>query len=496
MHSEVIIQDINIALNGESELDVNQLTKQILAPCFNTDIIFDIVKDIEEIFVSNKYYVIGEIIEQEPSYILNVLFMKYENLFEKLKKILDYYGVCYFIPSHIKILETCRHIIESKDQLQLKALRFQSHGSDNHYEKVNINFNFKTLKHLGVEKYYDIDLSEMDSLETCQYSFERKNQELTLSEKIIHLDCLDGYTGYGKLPKSINQLYYIVNNVVDIDNIELNDLTLWFRSPIPCYFKNDTVKILKLQVFHTLNDIDLNFPNITELEICYNDIVDNDDLFLKMIDNSINLEKISIINYSEKNNIFHPNILHNDNTKSLTFFTNVKKMDPNIICSSKMKSLSINSPSNILSLNTPSLQNLDIYSRCNKTVLVKSDSILNELTIALFDNIKIDLSELKTEKLYIHPIVISSTQTMNTELILPSFYRYLKIANYLSQSWLNDEVEILELSLFKCDQDQMFLIDCDIINALYLKKLIVNNHIEWQKYINVSNECEIILNAN
>jgi len=57
----------------------------------------------------------------------------------------------------------------------------------------------------------------------------------------------------------------------------------------------------------------------------------------------------------------------------------------------------------------------------------------------------------------------------------------------LYQSWLNMEVESLEVIF------PLIVGDIDKIYAPFLKKLIINKKIDWNKHIDVSDSCEIVL---
>jgi hypothetical protein len=467
--------DIVMMINNINDINVDKLLSE--------------VQDIKELYFEKN------ILEIETQ-LMNILFEKYENLFENLSEIINYTDQELYVPSKIKKLEIkIPYNITSSEKLNIERLYCYCHTSDLKDCDLNQIFNFETIKSFqfnGSMNYWSSYFGKMLNLEslTCD---DRVNVDETDENIINHLDKLsliDGYCGMYDLPKNITRLYYAVNTVRKLPD-QLEYLTLIFDKNLGfTEFTNDNVTDLTIRTSILMDDVHLFFPNVENL-VFDNSYKDDNTFLYRLLKNKTKLKKL-YITIDEEFDYDSISELPLDDL-NVVFYIDI---DKHVIKSNTIKSLSIIANTDRIELDTKELSSFEyqIVRSYNDTtvrnVVISStqDKILSKITIENFKG-SLDISEFKTDLLIIQAYI--GYPELN--LTVPSYYEQLKIINMLSASWINNDVKTLIIDRIHA-RDGM-IIDCDIVNALFLKKIIIIKNefaeFEWNKYIYVSNDCEI-----
>lgn len=452
----------------------------------NVDKLSIIVKDIIDISV-RKYFDVT-----------NVLFQKYEHLFENLESVKVYINKNLFIPSKIKKLIVCTpYLFTSKEKLNLEELCFDSYFGNKSQEIYNYHnddhdINFESIKRFRLSETIKFlpYIEKMINLESLAiYGIDELMNEID----ITHLDKLiyfEGYTGMCELPQNITTLHY---QVVAIKKIppQIKYLRLNFYDDINDFleFSCDNVTDLTIIATVSLKNVYCYFPNTIKSVIKS----DDGEFVDRTIRNCKNLQQLQIETVSN----FDFNSINESNINILSLYGDC---DNYRIQSSNIKNLYIicNNTDKI-ELNTKELSVLQITIRYIVLSKQKSNDIvisstqenhLNEIYIDILHN-DFNISELKTEKLIIRGCKINDNNS-----ILPSYYEHLEIFYRLLSSWITYDVKTLTINTSE-SYDYAIFTNCDNIYAPYLKKIIIKHHdrnkncFDFSKHITVSDDCEI-----
>jgi len=420
---------------------------------------------------------------------MDLLFLKYEHLFERLDDVRIYINKHIYIPSKIKSFTiNAPYLFTAKEKLNLEKLHFIPYYDSDNTDDVDINdhveqnINFESIKEFNVNRTckYLSCIEKMINLEKLILYGINDTINITIS----HLDKLtsfNGYTGQCDLPPNITYIYYYVNVVKKIPP-GVKKLDLNFNSNIDeiTEFSCDSVDDLSIITNVSPKYIYCYFPNALKLSITTQD----EEFTSRTIKNCQNIEQLQINNIA----FFDFDLISNlSNLSSLNLRGN---RDYYRICSDSVTRIHFRGYTNKIELETSKLSILHLIS-CNEDVfgnmivLSTQKEHLDEISIrGMFSNI--DMTELKTQKLIIYKI---------DNLILPSYYECLEIHTRLSASWLTYDVKTLIINMFE-NSHVIMKTDAENIYAPHLTKLIIKHHFRqtdfyYTKYLTLSDHCEI-----
>jgi len=489
--SSGIIRKINILINDIDTMDnISILSKQLSDENFNENLISDYLQDITTIKIN---------VPMENLMIIDILFRKYAYLFTNLYEIFIHTEYS-FIPSSITHLTTTDNV-ESNEELQLEKLHFRGYeiGDILNEFTITTNFNPKSLKSLTIDKkcsnITNLDLiEEMDNLETLIFCYITlvPDKEIIFSDKVNYLKEFHGYCGLGEIPPVIDALGYYVRHVTDISRIKIKKLHLYFYLPYHnLVFENDTVTDLSISTTLNINDIEFNFPNIRTLLIDRVYLDDSNDFVKKLIDKSEYLIEMILTNRpNNKNQTDYNDFICPKNVKYMHLKSYIGNNFFNIE-SNDLERFTLSTSANTINMDTPLLKQLHFKYLSEyvheQFVSFKTDQCLDIITISMNNNnVILNIGELKTRNLSIFSYDYDNLQT----IVLPSYYIYLEIhGDNLLQSWINNEVKTLDIHTCY----DLSKIGVNKINAIFFKKIIVNNQFNWRQYIIISDHCEIVV---
>jgi len=418
---------------------------------------------------------------------MNLLFLKYEHLFERLVSIGIYIDKNMYVPSKIKSLcITAPYLFTTKEKLNLETLQLIPYNGNMREtdlkDDIEQNINFETIKEFnlnGASKYL-LDVEKMINLEKLDLYNIHNRIDIT----ITHLDKLTsfaGYTGQCDLPANIMYIYYHVHTVKKIPP-GVKKLDLNFNSDIDemTEFSCDSVDELSIRSNVSLEYIYCYFPNVLKLFITCTD----EEFTNRTVKNCQNIQQLQINNID----FFDFDIISDLSNLSTLILHGYR--DYCRICSDSVTNINFRGYAKKIELETLKLLILhvttyDAEDMDNIIVLSSQKEHLDEISIR-GEVLNINISELKTRSLIIYSI---------SDLILPSYYECLEIHTRLSASWLTYDVKTLIVNIFEYGHVIMKT-DTENIYAPHLTKLIIKHHFDrtdfdHTKYLTLSDHCEI-----
>jgi hypothetical protein len=475
-----MIESIKNEIFNNRNINVSEIITEIELNRIDVNKLSSILQNVQCLIIGGKNEVI---------HFSNILFQKYGYLFEKLEYIQILFDDKIYIPSKLKRLRTeYPYLIMSNEKICTEELICE--GVIDNDDDLSTIFDFESIKRLDVDisgTYWKSYIKKMINLETLSIY----NSNILTDLDISHLDKLNHvnkYSGVYPLPESIVSLNYNVNaNVFNKLPSQLKLLDLRFTKNIGFIeLSNNNVEELCIDTTILLNDVYCHFPNLTALYInSYK--LDNTNFINRILSDYKKIEILSIECHSNLDFDLINNIDINDLSIKNSKFT-----EKYHIKSDTIECLHLTSNVHEIELSTKKLLNLIIEmdnEQSNIVIYISQDDILDEITI-LGRHGRINLQECKTNTLDIRSYHY-------IDLVLPSYYKHLLVYDHLCLSWLNYDVETLTLdrTTYNITKNEM-TIDRDNIYAPYLKKIIIksspnDNTFEWNKYLTVSDNCEI-----